>query len=62
LVTRRAVVARQAVGFLVDPGDGTDRKAVGVKLLVSEAHWLYPPFLDPDPDPDFDFDFDGPNL
>jgi hypothetical protein len=59
LVTRRAMVARQAIGFLVDPGDVTDREAVDVKLLVSEAHWLYPPFLDFDPDPDFDFE--GPN-
>lgn len=43
-------------GSLVDPRDLTAREAVEVKLLVSEAHWLHPPFLDFDFDPDLDFD------
>jgi hypothetical protein len=36
-VTRRAVVARQAVGFLVDPSDVTDRAAgeAGIPFIVN---------------------------
>ena len=38
LVPRRAVVARQTVGFLVDPRNVANRKAVDVQFFVSECH------------------------
>ena len=38
LVTRRAMNALQRRGFLVDPGDVSDRQAIDVQSLVSECH------------------------
>ena len=38
LVTRRAMNALQRRGFLVDPGDVSDRQAIDVQSLVPECH------------------------